>query len=55
MDFNMVIKSEFNDIKIEPIDFPDVDIPISYDFDEGIIQNMKNEDSVKYFEYYLPT
>jgi len=49
----MVIKTELNDIKVEPMDFPDVDIPNSCDYDEGIIQNMKNEDSVKYIVYYL--
>ena len=53
MDFNMTIKTELNDIKVEPMDFPDVDIPNSCGYDEGIIQNMKNEDLVKYFMYYL--
>lgn len=53
MDFNMVIKGEINDIKVEPMDFPDVDIPNSCDYDEGIIENMKNEDLVKYFVYNL--
>lgn len=53
MDFNMVIKGELNDIKVEPMDFPDVDIPNSCDYDEGIIENMKNEHLVKYFVYHL--
>jgi len=49
----MAIKTELNDIKVEPMDFADVDIPNSCDYSESLIQNMKNEDSVKYFAYFL--
>jgi len=55
MDFNMTIKTEINDIKVEPMDFPDVNNLNSCDYEESIIQNIKNEDSVKYFVYYLPS
>lgn len=53
MDFNMVMKADLNDIKVEPMDFQDVDILNSCDYDSSISQNIKNEDSVKYFVYYL--
>lgn len=53
MDCNMVIKQELREIKSEPMDdFPDVDITNSCDYDHGIIQNLKNEDSVKYLVHY---
>jgi hypothetical protein len=54
MDFNMVIKQELNDIKTEPMeDFPDVGIPNSSDYDEGVITNIKNDDLVKYLVHCL--
>jgi len=55
----MAIKTELRDIKMEPMDdYPDVDIPNSSDYDEGIplqsvIQNIKTENLVKYFVHYL--
>jgi len=52
MDFNMVIKEELREIKPEPMDFPDVDIPNSCVYDVGVIQNLKTEDSVKYLVHY---
>lgn len=51
MDFDMGIKAELNDIKVEPMEF----LWNSSDYDEGLIQNIKTEDSVKYFVYYLPS
>ncbi|CAH1725000.1 unnamed protein product [Aphis gossypii] len=47
MDFNMVIKEELKEIKPEPMDFPDVDIQNSCDYDVGVIQNLKTEDSME--------
>jgi len=47
MDFNMVIKPVLNDIKTESMeDFRGVGIPSSSDYDEGVIPNIKNEDSI---------
>jgi len=53
MDFNMDNKMELHDIMVEPMDFQDVHIPNSCDYDPSISQNLKTENLVKYFVYYL--
>jgi len=52
MDFNMVIKEELKEIKSEPMDYSDVDIPNSCVYDASVVQNLKNEDLVKYLVHY---
>lgn len=61
MDFNMVIKPELNNIKLEPLDdFPDIDINNSSVYNEDIpfecivpkLEISDQTDLVKYSVYY---